>query len=283
MKTYYFMSGLPRAGSTLLSVLLNQNPRFYSGPVSAVKMIMQSIHHNVWQDDIYNAYPKPEQTNKIIGSVIDNWYSDREEPIIIDKNRGWVESIPFIEGYMHIEAKVIVPVRRIDEILTSFLTMIHRNPFKEGQPKINIIDEQLVKSNIPISDENRCRYLLSSDGVLQKSLESIKNGIRNGYGDKFHFIDYNDLMNNPQQEMNNIYNFLGEELFQHTFSGLSNEYREDDLNVYGLSDMHHVHSDFKKTSKDPSSILPESIMKLCRDNILNNVTPQNLLLQCFTK
>ena len=55
MKTYYFMSGLPRAGSTLLSVLLNQNPRFYSGPVSAVKMIMQSIHHNVWQDDIYNA------------------------------------------------------------------------------------------------------------------------------------------------------------------------------------------------------------------------------------
>ena len=269
MKTYYFMSGLPRAGSTLLSVLLNQNPRFYSGPASAVKMIMESIHHNVLQDDIYNAYPKPEQTNKIIGSVIDNWYNDIEKPVIIDKNRGWAESIHFIEGYMHIQAKVIVPVRSIDEILTSFLTMIHRNPFREGQPKINIIDEELVKSNIPISDENRCQYLLSSKGVLNKSLESIKKGIQNGYRDKFYFIDYNDLMNNPQQEMNNIYNFLGEELFQHTFSGLSNEYREDDLNVYGLSDMHHVHSDFKKTSKDPSSILPESIMKLCRDNIMS--------------
>ena len=28
-KTYYFMSRLPRSGSTLLSALLNQNPRFY--------------------------------------------------------------------------------------------------------------------------------------------------------------------------------------------------------------------------------------------------------------
>ncbi|NBP58534.1 sulfotransferase, partial [bacterium] len=35
-KKYYFISGLPRSGSTLLSAILNQNPRFYSGPNSPV-------------------------------------------------------------------------------------------------------------------------------------------------------------------------------------------------------------------------------------------------------
>ena len=39
-KTYYFMAGLPRAGSTLLSAILNQNPRIYSGPSSPVTSIM---------------------------------------------------------------------------------------------------------------------------------------------------------------------------------------------------------------------------------------------------
>ncbi len=262
MKTYYFMSGLPRSGSTLLSTLLNQNPRFYSGPASSVNIIMQSIHHNVLHDEIYNAYPKPEQTNKIIGSVIDNWYSDIEKPVIIDKNRGWTENIHFIEGYIHIQVKVIVPVRSIDEILASFLTMIHRNPFREGQPKINFVDEQLVKNNIPLSDENRCRYLLSSDGVLYKSLESIRKGIKDGHRDKFHFVDYNDLVTNPQEELNEIYKFLGEEPFEHMFDGLSNTYREDDLNVYGLSDMHHVHSKIDKISLEPSKILPMSIIQI---------------------
>ena len=35
-KTFYFMTGLPRSGSTLLSSILNQNPKFYSGPSSPV-------------------------------------------------------------------------------------------------------------------------------------------------------------------------------------------------------------------------------------------------------
>ncbi len=31
MQQYYFISGLPRSGSTLLGAILNQNPRFKAG------------------------------------------------------------------------------------------------------------------------------------------------------------------------------------------------------------------------------------------------------------
>ena len=104
--------------------------------------------------------------NEIIGSVIEHWYSDIDKPVVIDKNRAWCARVPFIEGYIKQEAKIIVPVRRVDEILASILTMIKRNPFQEGQPRINFVDEYLVKNNIPINDDNRCQHLLNPDGIV---------------------------------------------------------------------------------------------------------------------
>ena len=266
-KKYYFMSGLPRSGSTLLSTLLNQNPEVYSGPSSPMLGVMVGVHENFLSNELYLGYPKPDEANKVIGSMIESFYSDIKKPIIIDKNRAWTGRMPFIEGYIQPEElKVIVPVRRVDEILTSFLTMVHRNPFKEGQPKINYIDEVLIKSDTPMNDENRCMHLLNAGGILYDSLHTLKLGVEEGYRDCFHYVDYNDLMDDPQGEMDKIYNFLGEKSFEHTFEGLSNQNRERDLEVYGLADMHEVHSVLKKTSPSPSTILPESIIDIYEQN-----------------
>jgi len=269
-KKFYFMAGLPRAGSTLLSTLLNQNPRFHSGPSSPVFGAMFALHNDFQSNELYVGYPKPNQVNEIVGSVIRHWYSDIEQEVIFDKNRAWTARVPFIEGYIRQEAKIIVPVRRVDEILASMLTMIHRNTFVEGQPRINFVDEQLVKANIPISDETRCQYLLTAQGgIVWESLNAAKMGVDEGYGDKFLFVDYNELVDDPQRELNDIYEFWGEEPYEHTFDGLSNEYREDDLTTYGLSDMHEVHSKLEKTSPDPSTVLPDSIIELYNSNKKN--------------
>ena len=264
------MAGLPRAGSTLLSTLLNQNPKIYSGPSSPVLGSMYAINDSFISNELYTGYPKPNQVNEIIGSVIEHWYSDIDKPVIIDKNRAWCARVPFIEGYIKQEAKIIVPVRRVDEILASILTMIKRNPFQEGQPRINFVDEQLVKFNIPINDETRCQYLLSDQGgIVWESLNATKLGVDEGHSDKFLFVDYNDLVKDPQKELNEIYEFLGEEPFEHTFENLSNNHREDDITTYGLGDMHEVHSELKKVSTDPSEILPDSIIELYNSNKSN--------------
>ncbi len=269
MKKFYFMAGLPRAGSTLLSTLLNQNPKIYSGPSSPVLGAMYSTHDNFIGNELYTGYPKPESVNKIIGSIIENWYDDVEQEIIIDKNRAWCARVPFIEGYIRQEAKIIVPVRRVDEILASILTMIKRNPFQDGQPRINFVDEYLVKANIPINDENRCRHLLNPDGIVFESLNATKMGVDEGHDDKFHYVDYNDLITDPQGQLNEIYEFLGEDPFPHTFDNLSNDHREDDITTYGLEDMHEVHSKLEKTSSDPSNVLPASIIELYNSNKKN--------------
>ena len=265
-KKYYFMAGLPRAGSTLLSSLLNQNPNLYSGPSSPVLGAMYTTHEHFLGNELYTGFPKPDSVNKIIGSLIDDWYYDVKEPIVIDKNRAWTARVPFIEGYIQQEAKIIVPVRRVDEILTSILTMIHRNPFEEGQPRINFVDEILVKNNIPINDENRCTHLLNGGGIVWESLNALMTGLQEGHKDKFHYVDYNDLVNDPQGELDKIYEFLGEESFEHTFDNLTNIHREDDIATYGLSDMHEVRSELKKKSAHPDAVLPPSIIDLYNKN-----------------
>lgn len=265
MKTYYFMSGLPRAGSTLLSSILNQNPRFYSGPSSPVVSTMVSIENALSQDELFLAYPKPQQGAKIIAGVIDNYYSDVDKPVIFDKNRSWVNRVHYIPGYFNTEAKILCPVRDIKEILASFISMQRRNTFTADKSKINFIDEMLIKSNTPLTDDNRCEFLASPMGILGQSYNGIKQAIMEGHQKSLHFIEYSDLLTNPNETMRKIYEFLGEEYFQHNFSSIENIHRERDAEVYGMEDMHEVRSMLGSRGIVPEKILTAETLKKCED------------------
>jgi sulfotransferase len=264
MKTYYFMAGLPRSGSTVLSAILNQNPRFYSGPSSPVLSTMYAVENHLQHDELFNGYPKPEQAQLIISNIINQFYSDVEKPVVIDKNRAWTVRVPYIEGYIGQQAKIICPVRDIDEILTSMIMMIRRNPYQEGQPRINFIDEQLVKLNISLSDDNRCEYIAGPQGILGQSLNAIQEGFKQGFSDRIHFVEYKDLVNRPEETLKSLYEFLGEEYYEHTFDGLENQNQEQDLKTYGLGDMHQVHSKLESTAPSPSEILSKNILNKCK-------------------
>jgi len=262
-KSYYFMAGLPRSGSTLLSSLLNQNPRFYSGPSSPVVPTMLALENSLANDELYLAYPKPEQASQIISSVLPIFYSDIDKPVIFDKNRSWVDRPHYITGYFGIEPKILYPVRNIDEILTSFITMYRRNPYK-GEGKISFLDEMLIKSNKPLSDDARCEFLASPIGILGQSYNGLKSIFEKGQQNIIHLIEYDDLINNPKETMEKIYDFLNEKYFDHNFESIENLHREKDQEVYGLADMHEVRSKLDKISADPKEVLSEKILNLCK-------------------
>lgn len=263
MKKYYFMSGLPRSGSTLLSAILNQNPNMHSGPSSPVVGIMLTLENAISNDELFLAYPKPEQAGRIISSVIENYYSGIESSVIIDKNRSWVNRMHYIPGYFGVEPKILCPVRNMDEILTSFISMHRRNPF-DVDGKINFMDEMLVKSNIPLNDENRCQFLSGPNGIIGQSYGGIQQALMEGKQKQLHFIEYDNLINEPKETMRKIYEFLGEEYFEHDFSKIENIHKENDAAVYGLSDMHDVRNSLEKVSGNPKEILPESVYEKCQ-------------------
>lgn len=263
-KTYYFMSGLPRSGSTLISSILNQNPRFYSGPSSPVVGTMITLENSLSNDELFLGYPKPQQAKEIISSVLSGYYSDRQEPVIFDKNRSWTVRMEYIPGYFDIQAKVLCPVRDTAEILTSFISMLRRNPY-EVDGKINFIDEMLVKSNIPLTDDNRCEFLASPAGILGQSVEGLRKALMEGNDNSIHLIEYQDLMNNPKETMEKIYEFLGEEPFEHTFDKIENINRENDGKIYGFADMHEVRPELKSIAPSPEEILSPEILEKCKD------------------
>lgn len=262
-KQYYFMAGLPRSGSTMLSAILNQNPRFHSGPSSPVVPTMLALENSLANDELYRAYPKPEMAREIISSVLSNYYLDVNKPVVFDKNRSWVNRIHYIRGYFGIQSpKILCPVRDTAEILTSFITMIRRNQFSpEG--KINFIDEMLIKNNVPLTDENRCTFMASGNGILGQSYDGLTKALIEGNQKCLHFIEYKDLVSDPEGTMRKVYEFLGEEYFEHDFNSLKNLHKENDAEVYGISDMHDVRSEVKSTAPNPEEILPESILQRC--------------------
>lgn len=264
-KTYYFLAGMPRSGSTLLSSILNQNPRIYSGPSSPVLGLMESVKNHIDGSELYKAFPKKEQRKELISSVIDHYYSDVDKPVVIDKNRGWSNLADFIKKYVSDSPpKIICMVRDIGEILTSFITLIRKN----GQitdNKLNFIDADLVRSNLSLTDDNRCEILLKPNGACGMASNSLFKGLEKNK-DNIHIIEYNNLINNTEEVMKGLYEFLGEEYYHHTYDNLVNVNKENDGETYGLPDLHTVRGKMEKTSSKPEDVLSEKILKMCRES-----------------
>jgi sulfotransferase len=172
--------------------------------------------------------------------------------------------VSLIENNLQQKAKIICPVRDIDEILTSMIWMIRRNSMQSSVVRSNFIDEPLIKQNIPVNDENRCHYIAGPKGILGNSLRSIVDGVRAGFLDRLLFVEYKDLMTIPEQTLQRIYDFLGEPSFKHDFDNIENTNKEKDLEIYGLEDMHTVRKVIKATAPSPKDVLPAVVIQRCK-------------------
>ena len=68
--------------------------------------------------------------------------------------------------------------------------------------------------------------IMNKDGAIAKELEAIKNAYN--YPDICHFVKYDDLVANPEQEFRKIYEFIEEPYYPHYFDNLQT------LNVNGI-------------------------------------------------
>jgi sulfotransferase len=269
MKTFHFLSGLPRSGSTLLSALLNQNPKIHASTNSPV---LDTIHYTeeylLYNSEQYKAHPKPTSAHKVLSSIAPNYYFDTPENIIIDKSRGWVNQISHITDYITPNPKIICPVRNIQDIMVSFLCLIHKNS------KTSFIDEGLIRNGLEINNDNRCDYLMSSQGIIGMSYNALYEAFTKGHQDKILLIEYDNLVRNPQKELNRIYDFIEEDGFSHSFENIVPKYDEND-EVYQLENMHFVRDKVEKIHRDNEKYLSNYIInKYKHMEFWRRTTPQ---------
>ena len=254
MKTFHFMSGLPRSGSTLLTALFNQNPDIHASTNSP---LLDTIHYTeeylLYKSEQYKAHPKPECAAKVLSSISHNYYFNISEPIIIDKSRGWVNQIQHIQDYITLEPKIICMVRNIQDVMTSFLALI------EKSKSLSFIDKGLLENNLELTNDNRCEYLMSPQGIIGISYYALSEAFRKGNQKYLLLVEYDDLINHSQKEMNRIHSFLNIPFYSYDFSNVMPKFDENDV-VYGLENMHRVRSKVEKVNRDNSKYLSHYII-----------------------
>ena len=140
---------MPRAGSTALASILNQNPKIYVTPTSALLNLLEYNEHGWITNPSVIANKVPEQIYNISEAIINGIWDHIDRPIIIDKCRGWVNHLQTAEVIFRKKPKLIMPVRDIPSILASYMRVIHKTP------KPWYVDDELEKRGLELNDDNR--------------------------------------------------------------------------------------------------------------------------------
>ena len=211
----YFLSGLPRSGSTLLTTLLYQNPLIHTEGISALCDVMWQTQQSFSQQAIL-ANHRQEHAHQMVADLPAHYYSNVTRPVVIDKCRAWTmeANVQMLREYVTPQPKIIVLTRNPADIIASFKLLFERN------------NRDDFETSGTIEEYNR--------NIMGVAMAQDAND-----SNTFLFVEFEDLICNTQHELNRIYEFLDMESFQHDLANIVTMNPEDD-SVYGLHGMHDV-------------------------------------------
>ena len=231
----YYLASIPRSGSTLLASLLEQRPDTYVSPTSNLGDMMGSLVAGFENAPATEAGECGlEELYRSLKGVVDGKYSERSESIIFDKGRTWPSPIVMetMTKVMGETPKIIATVRPITECIADF--------YKIDNKDIDI--REWVKSS------HLMNHLLEAYDFLKTGYEK--------HPERFCLIEYSDLCDEPQRELDRISDFIGVEKF--TYNPHIEQVEEND-NAWDIPDLHKLNSRIEKTGQDTRQVLGEKL------------------------
>ena len=211
----FFLVALPRSGNTLFASIMNQNKEIAATANSITLEIMKDLHL-LKKTDVFENYPDHKSLDNVLDSVYDNYYKQWPQRIIIDRGPVTTSAnLELMNKHFKHGFKCIVLLRDLMDVLASYMQWYTENP------------DAFPNRYGHNTDEEKLLMLMNKDGAVAKDLEAIKNSYN--YKDMCHYVKYDDMVDNPEQEFRKIYQFLDEPYFNHRFKNL------DQVNVNGLS------------------------------------------------
>ena len=250
MKQFFFISGLPRSGSTLLcNILAQNNELFVSKATSGCHDVLFNIR-NQWDKLIEHQAEGVDykQLKRVLQGVLNNYHST-DKSIIIDKGRGWLSLIEMAEFILGYTPKIIVPVRNISEILSSF-EKLWRN--STGFFQWDFEQNDYFKAQ---TTEGRCDIWSSADQPVGLAYNRVKDVINRGYKNNLLFVEFDQLTSQPAQTLKTVYDYLELPYFQHNFNNVEQYTSEDDQGVHRIPNLHKIKPAVVPVPHDSDKIL----------------------------
>jgi sulfotransferase len=244
-KQYHFITGLPRSGSTLLSSILRQNPRFHASITDPLASLVRGVTDECQNGPGMKSEVPIQRRRNLITGLVNGFYQDVDSPVIFNTNRAWT-LLAGLTADVFPQSKLIVCVRDIKWVLDSFEVAHRRNPLSKNT--VTGGNEGTVYSRV----EN----LMTEQGVVGFPYVGIKQAITGPEKKNLILIEYDELCKNPKQTLKAIYSFIGEEYFEHDFDSVEASWDEYDSEI-GIK----LHDVRKKVEYKPRNfILPPDIL-----------------------
>ena len=246
-KELLFLVAQPRSGNTLFASIINQNPEIVATPNSITLEIMKDLFL-LKNTDVFLNYPDHKSLDNVLDVVYDTYYKDWPQRIIIDRGPVMTPgNFALIKKHYKRPFKCIVLLRDLIDVLASYMKWYTENP-----------DAFPNRYNCK-NDDEKLAMIMNKNGGIAKELEAIKNAFN--YPDICHFVKYDDLVAQPEQEFRKIYEFIGEPYYNHKFENL----KQVEVNGMGYDDkivgknMHKIKTVVRKEYNPYIEKIPERI------------------------
>jgi len=242
-----FLASLPRSGSTLLTCLLNQRPDVYASPTSNLCDTMGAAVQAWEQNPTTQASGGTKKDLvRILKGIAKSRYATKQT--VFDKGRGWsapqiIETMKKVQGGV----KIVTTVRPIADCLSSF-----------------------VKLTKPDNVRDFCRNSQLAEHLMS-SYHTIKAGYE-AYPECFLFVEYDDLVKDPQTQLDRIAEFVGLDRYEGDINNVEDSKEEDE--VWGIKDLHKVRKKVSKRRYSVRRVLGDELYSLYQGGEFWNDKPE---------
>ena len=246
---FHFISGLPRAGATLLAAILKQNPRFHAGVGGPVAGMYSTLLDEMSGRNEYAMFISDAQRQRVLRGLFEQYYADvPADGVVFDTHRSWCSRLRPIKALFP-GAKLIACVRDISWIVDSIERVVRANAFQPS-PIFNYQSGGTVYS--------RCEALTTGDGMVAYAYNALREAFYGEDGDSLLLLQYETLVGHPRRAMQAVYEFLGEAAFEHEFTDIQFDMSEFDRHA-GTPGLHTVRPAIRPEPRP--SILPPDLMR----------------------
>lgn len=248
VRKYHFITGLPRSGSTLLSALLLQNPRFHSGMTSPVGLLVSNMIRDFGAGSELGSMLDQEQRRRLIRGIFDAYYADKtDKQVIFDTNRNWSANLPLLVEQFP-DTRVIACVRNVAWVMDSLERRYRANPYEVTRLFGDSAERNTVYS--------RVETLGQRDRLVGFAWSALKEAFYGEHAERLLVVDYDLLARAPQKLLPLIYSFIGEPAFEHDFEAVTYDAPSFDADL-GLHGLHKVRRKVELQTRE--TVLPPDL------------------------
>lgn len=259
MEKLHLISGMPRSGSTLLCNLLNMNPKFHATATSPVIDVINAMRTTFSHNPTFKSNDRLNQYDNMrrgFKGFINGFYHDKR--VVFDKCRGWSNNLPLLDAILgHSDTKVIWTYRNPVDIVSSIEKHHQKTILLENMDEINGSDLSTLTSRVD--------NFINDGGIVARPVWLLNDAYEMGYANRILIVTYWDLTNKPQETLNKIHDFLGEDRYQYdilNFTDLKQTTKEFD-SVYNFKFPHTINEGSVSYVKHNVN-LPPYLKKLIR-------------------